>query len=153
MSVLFSISCDTESCDREAPILRFENYEYNIFQLSESVFIDSLIVKVAFDDCQGDIGIKDNETGFNLHTFQYEFVDSTWVRVEPVNPADTLAFFAKVPFSDKINEGNRLEGTVEQRFGSVKQRSDTIRFEMMLIDRAGNRSERITTPTFILQDY
>lgn len=145
--------CDRESCDREEPVLRFDSYEYNIFQLEENLVIDSLIVKVAFEDCQGDIGIKQGESGFNLQTFQFEMIDSVWTRVEPQNAADTLAFFAKVPFSSETNDGNKLEGTIEQRFGSVKQKSDTIRFEVRLIDRAGNQSEKIVTPTFILQDY
>lgn len=148
-----STSCDTDSCEEESPIISFDNYDYGIFSLGDSLFIDSLVIQIKFEDCQGDIGIKEGESGFNLHTYQYEWVNEEWQRVEPLNPGDTLAFFAKVPYSEKINEGNRLEGMIEQRFGSVKQRGDSIYFEMRLFDRAGNRSNLLETPVFVLQDY
>ena len=147
------VSCDTESCEREEPRIRFESFDYRVVALSDSLFIDSLIVEIWFEDCQGDIGIRPNEDGFNLHTFQYDLIDGEWSRVVPADSNATLAFFAKVPYSSETNEGNKLEGTVEQRFGSVRQRSDTIRFEMQLIDRAGNRSNRLVTPYQVLRDY
>ena len=131
-------------------MISFGRFHYDEVIIAESLAIDSLIVKIKFEDCQGDIGIRPNESGFNLHTFQYDFIDGEWSRVVPADSNDTLAFFAKVPFSGETKEGNKLEGTIEQRFGSVRQRSDTIRFEMQLIDRAGNRSNRLVTPKFDL---
>jgi hypothetical protein len=49
-----------------------------------------------------------------------------------------------------VNTDNKLVGTLEQKFGAVRQNSDTIRFQTSILDREGNRSNVITTPAFVL---
>lgn len=111
---------------------------------------DSLIIKYSFEDCQGDVGLKPEDTGYNLRTRLFEMIDGEWVRFYPENLADTIAFFARIPHSDKVREGSKAEGFIEQRFGSIRQNSDTIRFETVLLDRAGNKSILVTTPVFVV---
>ena len=152
MTVIVAISaCTKESCEEEAPTLEFYEYEYKLGDPNNPFTTDSLLLRLQFVDCQGDIGVsKIDDSTKNLRTYMYEQIDGTWRRFIPANEADTVLFFAQVPRSNKLKDGQKAEGIIQQAFGSVRQNSDTIRFETRLFDRSGNKSERIVTPAFII---
>jgi len=143
-------ACQKERCKEENPTLSFSDYTYIPKVEGSGNATDSLIIKYAFEDCQGDVGLTEGDERYNLRTYLYELIHGEWQRFYPENLADTVAFFARVPTSSKVREGTKAEGFIEQRFGSIRQNSDTIRFETRLFDRAGNRSEQVTTPTFVI---
>lgn len=144
LSLAFA-SCKRETCEEEAPDLRFDTLIYKI-----TTPTDSLILRTRFLDCQGDIGFSDSTGGFDIRTYLFEYINNEWQRFYPLDSADTVGFFAKIPYSDKLKENATLEALLEQKFGAVKQNSDTIRFQTFIIDRAGNKSNVVTTPTFVL---
>lgn len=145
LALLAATACKRETCEEEAPDLRFDTLIYKV-----TTPTDSLILRTRFVDCQGDIGFNDSTGGFDIRTYLFEYIDNEWKRFYPLDSADTVGFFAKIPYSDKVNSDVKLEGQLEQKFGAVKQNSDTIRFETHIFDRAGNKSNVVTTPTFVL---
>lgn len=146
------VSCRREKCEEAAPTLEFDRYIFIPASPNDPTATDSLIIRTKFTDCQGDVGLEENENvGFqNLRTYLFERIDGEWLRYYPANLNDTVAFFARVPYSSKVQEGVKAEGFIEQGFGSVRQNSDTIRFETFLIDREGNRSLVVTTRDTVL---
>lgn len=149
---LVIVSCKREKCEEAAPTLEFDSYTYQLADPADPTTTDSLIIRTRFTDCQGDVGLKpDEDQGYhNLRTYLYERIDGEWQRYYPPNLDDTLALFARVPYSSKVKEGVKAEGFIEQKLGSVVQNSDTIRFETFLIDREGNRSPIVTTRDTVL---
>lgn len=148
--VLFFVTCRKSPCDGDKPSLEFSEFTYKLADAQKPQSTDTLKLFLKFTDCQGDVGIDpaDSEEK-NLHTRLYEFIGGEWVKFVPFNPADSNLLFVQIPASDKVKDGQRVEGIIEQPFGSLRQNSDTIRFETQLFDRAGNSSEVITTPQFI----
>jgi hypothetical protein len=137
-------ACKRESCDEVAPTLEFDTIFYEVTEVA-----DSLTIRAEFTDCQGDIGFPNGSGDFDIETYLYEQINGSWILFEP-DSGQSNAFFAKIPFSDKVNTDNKLVGTLEQKFGAVRQNSDTIRFQTSILDREGNRSNVITTPAFVL---
>lgn len=149
MLIMVLTCCKIDHCDAPAPELKFEEFIYTPADPNDVKTTDTLILKTSFLDCQGDIGLKKEETGHNLRTYLYEWLDGNWVRFYPDNLDDTLTLFAAIPYSYKVKEGVKVEGFLEQKFGSIRQNSDTIRFRTFLFDREGNKSNEVVTPEFI----
>lgn len=147
MVSMVCFACEKINCDRPEPTL-----EHDTLRINESR--DSLIFRLRFEDCQGDIGYEgdiESNTVRSVRTFMYEQIDGVWERWYPVNLSDTVSFFSVIPGSRKNREGWLLKGTIEQKFGlsNLRQNSDTIRFETYIIDQAGHKSNRVTSPEFI----
>jgi len=136
--------CRKSPCEEENPTLKFDSILYK-----QTVAADTLTLRTIFTDCQGDVGFANGTGGFDIETFLFERVDGQWAKFVPADLAFQNAFFSKIPFSEKVNSENYVEGILEQKFGAVRQNSDTIRFETMILDRAGNRSNTVTSSTFI----
>jgi|GEM_PF-396394 len=144
-TVLLLAACKKQDCSGDAPILSHDTIYYSIIDGAKTAFIES-----KFEDCQGDIGTNDEGDTTRVHTFLYEFYDSEWHRFYHPDSADSILFFSTIPGSDKLKEDERVEGTLIQKIPNAKQNSDTLRFEIYIIDQAGNRSNRITTPRLII---
>lgn len=150
IAALSMSSCKIDRCKEPEPEIEFDSYRYKPANPEDPTTSDTLFVKTSFVDCQGDIGLKSSDEGYNLRTYLYEQIGGEWIKFVPLNPADSLALFARIPFSSKVKEGTKAEGFIEQKLGSIKQTSDTIRFETYIFDREGHKSNRITTPTYVL---
>ncbi|GAB4375235.1 MAG: hypothetical protein Kow0075_01460 [Salibacteraceae bacterium] len=142
-------SCGQEKCEEPAPTLEFVRYKYQPKPANVSTVSDTLTIVTRFTDCQGDVGSEDPEDK-NLRTYLYEKINGQWQRYYPPDSVDSVAFFANIPYSKKVKQGVKVEGLLEQRFGAVRQNSDTIRFETYIIDREGNKSNRVLTPDTII---
>lgn len=146
--LLFAGACQKERCKEENPALSFSEYIYEPKPAGSTKVADTLVVKYAFEDCQGDIGVFDNSR--NLHTQLYELINGEWELYVPEDSAGSDLFSSSIPTSPKVKKGIKAEGFIEQRFGSIRQNSDTIRFETQLFDREGNASGLVTTPVFVI---
>lgn len=143
------MSCEIEQCDQKEPTFEFHQFEYIAADPTNNFSTDTLVLWTKFVDCQGDIGIKDGDQTKNLQTFLFEKKNGVWEKFEPINPEDSILLFAEIPYSNQVRENQKAEGFIEQPMGSIKQSSDTVRFETQLIDRAGNKSEVVVTPEFV----
>ena len=124
------------------------------------------IVKFEFYDGDGDLGLKQDENSgereFNLLVDYYEKVNGVWVLKSPVityNTSeakyDTTYLHTRIPFIENENK-DALEGDMEvdllfhpNLFLNSPQ-ADTFRYELTLIDRALQRSNKITTSELIV---
>lgn len=125
-----------------APALSFDTIYYKA--TSEA---DSLYIVTQFSDCQGDIGNEENSY-LDIQTYLFELIDGRWVKFVSAD-SNEKAFYSKIPYTTKVNEGVELIGKVEQRIGAPKQNSDTVRFEISILDRAGHESNVVITPAFV----
>ncbi len=146
--LLVLVGCQTDNCDEVAPSFSFHQFEYISADPNNPFAADTLVLWTKFEDCQGDIGIREGDLK-NLKTYLFEKLNGEWVKFIPVDPVDSNLLFSQVPTSSKVKDNQKSEGFIEQPFGSIRQNSDTIRFETQLVDRAGNESQVITTPEFI----
>lgn len=143
------LACKREKCDQPEPTLEFVEYVYLPDDPNDIRTTDTLTLTFKFTDCQGDVGITDGSDVKNLQTVLFEQINGEWREFVPLDSSFTNLLYAQVPGSKKIKIGERIEGILEQPLGSIKQNSDTIRFETKLLDQEGNESETIVTPTFI----
>lgn len=149
--VVATHSCKKESCEEPTPELTFDRYDYQGVNVLDPTSTDTLRIYYQFVDCQGDISVAQNDDRTrNLQTFLYEKVGGEWSRFYPINLDDSTALWSQVPYSSKVREGQRSEGLIEQRFGSIRQNSDTIRFITRVVDRQGNKSEWVWTDPYVL---
>ncbi len=148
LSIIGLLSCETDKCDLAAPSFEFYQFEYIPADPNNQFAADTLVLWTKFEDCQGDIGIENGEIK-NLRTYLFEKFNGEWVKFVPIDSVDSNLLFSQIPTSDKVRDGQKAEGFIEQPFGSIRQTSDTIRFETQLIDRKGNKSEVVTTPEFV----
>ena len=141
-------SCQTDNCDEVAPSFEFHQFEYITADLNDPFAADTLVLWTKFEDCQGDIGIQSGDRK-NLRTHLFEKLNGQWVKFVPFDPVDSNLLFSQIPTSNKVKDNQKAEGFIEQPFGSIRQNSDTIRFETQLVDREGNESPIVTTPEFV----
>ena len=127
---------------------------------------NSLVIRFAFTDGNGDIGLKESEDYYpfgpcdpyykNLIVDPYRRVNGKFVLARKIVPSDcfdTIVVWDTVGYDQRIKyiepEGNikTLEGDIEVTLNEVLDEypNDTILFKLTLIDRALNRSNEIET--------
>lgn len=117
---------------------------------------DSIIVSVKFRDGDGDLGFNAEEIGSKVSQTDYNFVVKSFRKTKGIfaqfNTFETLSgFYPRLKTDDKIGpiEGKlsyRIE--IETAFWPVKR--DTVKFEIYIKDRAGNRSNAVETTPIVL---
>ena len=141
-SFLMSSSCNRDECDEIIPFIRYERFEQ---------FQDSARLTFYFKDCDGDIGLNDNETeapyDFNVFIDYYEMHDGVWTLVTPDPP-----FYYRIPIIEKQGKSDKLEGDLQVSLvpNYHGPNADTIRYEIVFKDRALHESNKIVTPAFVI---
>lgn len=144
----FAAGCARDKCEDLAPTLEFIEYAYVAADPASAQSADTLTLRFHFSDCQGDVGILGESELRNLQTTLHEQIKGEWVRFVPEG-GDTTMLFSQVPGSSKVKQGEKVEGIIVRPFGSIRQNSDTIHFEVRLLDREGHASAAVYTPTFV----
>ena len=119
---------------------------------------DKAFILIDFTDGDGDIGLKVDDTlppynpgseyYYNYYITYFEKIDDTFRTVDlPFN------FNTRIPFveEDLAERGVKGEIKVEVFINNVNSDADSIRFELQIIDRAHNKSNIITTPSFFVK--
>ncbi|MCP9753898.1 hypothetical protein EGI26_01820 [Lacihabitans sp. CCS-44] len=117
---------------------------------------DSIIVSVKFQDGDGDLGFNAEEIGSKVPQTDYNYVVKSFRKTKGVftqfNTFETLSgFYPRLKTDDKIGP---IEGTlryrieIETAFWPVKK--DTVKFEVYIKDRAGNKSNTVETTPIVL---
>ncbi len=146
---LGSTACQkSDDCEGTVPSIKFN-------QLSV-IQENGAILSIEFKDCDGDVGLdaedttgvfsplNDNRYHYNLYLDYFELVDSVWTPVE-----SNLRY--RVPRLENNGASKTVEGDIEVRMNQFYAISpnDTFRYEIVLIDRALNESEKVISPAFI----
>ncbi|MEM9023104.1 MAG: hypothetical protein AAGB22_05150 [Bacteroidota bacterium] len=136
-------ACEEEQCAMIIPEVTYERFTFAVDSVGELTGT----LTFSFLDCDGDIGALRNDSMPNVFVDYVEFLDNEWV----VKDLDFPNNF-KVPRLEPNGNTDKLEGEIDLFFQRVKQgTADTIRFELEMLDRAGNRSNRLVTPAFIVE--
>lgn len=136
-------SCRTDECDQIIPDIELERFVQ---------YRDSANLVITFKDCDGDIGLTDEQTEgdfrYNLFVDYYELQNGVWV----VNDSLPPFLYYRVPFIDPEGSSKIMEGEIEIKLFNYYNPSspfDTIRYEIELKDRSLNTSNRIVTPIYL----
>ena len=114
---------------------------------------DSAVLTIGFQDGNGDIGIEDDDTSvdFNMFIDYYEKDDQDgWIQ-QVDGLGDPITFRYRLPILEPNGTDKSLEGEIDilmepTYFHPISPDNDTLRYDIYLIDRAGNQSNVVTSP-------
>ena len=113
---------------------------------------DSARLRIHFTDGNGDIGLTEADTSadykYNLFLEYHELINNVWSQVNLLIP-----FYYRVPLLTQ-KKGEALEGEIEitikpYYYNPSLNAADTIKYSIMLKDRALNESNIEYTPVII----
>ena len=131
---------------------------------------DSGLFTISFTDGDGDIGLSQAQldppydTGsyyyYNIYFNYYEFMNGSWVRgtADPVGnnfpTADSITFGYRLENITPVGQNKALRGEIEVAlepfyFNTSSNHNDSLRFEIVLIDRSLNQSNIVQTPLIL----
>jgi len=117
--------------------------------------VDSATCTVSFQDGDGDIGALDGKEK-NLFLTYYYKDEATGQFLLFDNPStsniDTLIFEHSIPNLTPEGQNKSLEGEIQAKFSSLFffPGHKVIKYEIYLIDRAGNESNKVLTNEIIV---
>lgn len=145
-------SCKRKECDITYPSIEFKS-----FQVLET---NKAQLTVSFEDCDGDIGLDDADTlspyqasgenYYNFYLFYWEKQNGQWIKWEDLTPP----FYYRIPrVEDETESLNPLKGDIsillEPLYYVPTSVYDTFKFEVMLVDRALQKSNTVFSPEII----
>jgi len=156
------LSCLRKDDFSEIPIIEYtEMYQFE----------QSLVIKFSFTDGNGDLGLKDDETYYpfgpcdefykNLIIDPYRRENGEFVLARKIVPSDcspdtvtlwdTVGYDQRIKYIVQEGKDKTLEGDIEVTLNEVLNEfpNDTIKFKLILIDRALNKSNEIETDVMI----
>jgi len=132
-----------KQCDIE-PAIAYEDF---------FVLGDSAILIFSFKDGDGDIGLKETEI---TAPYEYNCFLTYMEKKDGIFVADSLPipFWYRIPYTDTEDEKRCVSGNVEIKitptyYNWLSADSDTIKFEIYILDRALHKSNIIETPEII----
>ncbi len=141
---------------------------------SATITIDSvkdyhLKLIISFTDGNGDIGLGPGDTTgvfspdspyyYNLWVGYYEEVNDTFIHINqnfPYAGGDTIKYNGRIPIITPEGKLKAITGDIEYDidFGtgtkSGSAGNNTIKFDFILLDRALNKSNKVTSPPIVL---
>jgi hypothetical protein len=136
-------SCRKEEVYPVQPSLTFKEM---IKHTNDQGLDDSLTITVTFTDGDGDIGLQEGESDppFNLFFQSYEKLDGVF------KPSVELNY--RVPFLVPEGRHKSLRGDISVNVSSLPSNviNDTLYYSIYLTDRAGNKSNVVSSPEVII---
>mgnify|MGYP006107053455 FL=1 len=127
-------------------------------------------ITFSFTDGDGDVGLSQNQLSppydtssyyyYNLYINYYEMMDGAWVRAT-ADPggnnfptADSITFSYRLENLTPSGQNKALRGEIEivmepYYFNPISNHSDSIKFSILLIDRAQNHSNLVESPLIV----
>lgn len=161
LSLIIVFSCRKPKCDEEVPSIAFK--EFRQYKNAQGNSLDSAKIIVTFKDCDGDLGLDDEDTlapfdtassyYYNFTLKYFEMVNGNWVGC-PDNKMDSCYFRYRLPKMTPEGQSKILEGefgiTISPfYFNFMSPNSDTIKYEVRLYDRELHESNMIETPMIL----
>ena len=140
---LFSlVSCSDEETFPVTPAISFKSLEK--FQSLSG--LDSLVLTFSFTDGDGDIGSAASDTfGRDVYARLFERNSGVFEEAPLGAPLEY-----RVPYLEPRGNNSSLKGDIRISIDyNIQRPNDTIYYKVLLEDRAGNRSNEITTATIV----
>jgi hypothetical protein len=168
--LLLSAFLVNSSCRRDEDFSEIPEIEYKgmvkIFNPTLELY-DRGVLSITFKDGDGDIGLASSDTFppfdpgsryyYNLIITYFELQNGKEVEVPLLswNPDtqeyDTLSLSARVPVLTPAGKNKAIKGEIQDTIFIYNFNStfDTIRFDVVLVDRALHESNTVSTPWFL----
>ncbi|MGR6088206.1 MAG: hypothetical protein ACU4F9_08515 [Arcticibacter sp.] len=140
---LFSlVSCSDEETFPVTPVISFKSLEK--FQSLSG--LDSLVLTFSFTDGDGDIGSAASDTfGRDVYARLFERNNGVFEEAPLSAPLQY-----RVPYLEPRGNNSSLKGDIRISIDyNILRPNDTIYYKVLLEDRAGNRSNEISTATIV----
>lgn len=140
---LFSLSsCNDEETFPITPVIAFKTLEK--FQSLSG--LDSLVLTFSFTDGDGDIGTAVSDTfGRDVYARLFEKNNGVFEEAQLSAPLEY-----RVPYLEPSGNNSSLKGDIRINIDyNILRPNDTIYYKVVLEDRAGNRSNEISTATMV----
>lgn len=152
LSVCIWTGCEKQNCENVIPSIQFVSFEKN----GDS----TATLTITFKDCDRDVGLSESDTlapynldgeyYYNLWLEYYELQNGVWVLRNDFFPP----FKYRIPRLSGDEPANReMTGTIivdlEPIYYLLLSPYDTLKFEVTLVDRALNESNKVETPVII----
>ena len=127
------------------------------------ILSDSAKLTVTFQDGDGDIGLNDSDTNAPYDTssiYHYNLFAQYWEKddvlgwVQGTVLGDPIEFRYRTPIITPTGQNKALKGEIEMTleplyYNITSSQSDTIKYKIMLVDRALNESNWVDTEVII----
>lgn len=124
--------------------------------------VDSFgIMLLNYTDGDGDLGLQPFDQSVNFYVSYYKMVNGQLKIGTRYNPttgeSDTINFNARIPYLAPANYKGWIKGTIEDTINPISDPTsgktyDTIMFKACIIDRAGNKSDTVSTPLILVKN-
>lgn len=140
---LFSLaSCSDEETYPVTPVIAFKSLE----KYQSLSGLDSLVLTFSFTDGDGDIGSAASDTfGRDVYARLFERNNGVFEEAPLSAPLEY-----RVPYLEPRGNNSSLKGDIRINIDyNILRPNDTIYYKVALEDRAGNRSNEISTATIV----
>jgi len=151
LGLILVISCATPPEYPDEPTLEFVSMSRTVLNQANVISNnDSLLLTLAFTDGDGDIGAEDGDTSeiryIDLRqNFEQTPLKIPFVGLQGVGQGISGEIFAILPTTTCLFDDGRFPGT------SAPGETNEVIYEMWIVDRAGNESNRIELPPITLR--
>jgi len=165
-AVLFLASCGEIIPNfSDTPQIEFDNVVVNPLMSASGRRLDTIAITIKFQDGDGDVGIVANPdtSTWNYFITPYKKFRGVWRKVRFPDPSSESAFtrpFVPVLKEDgrsgpiegiltyKVDITQRIEFPIDEMDSLTFLNEDTLKFEIFIRDRAGNRSNTVESNSF-----
>jgi len=151
LGLILVISCSNPPEYPDEPTLEFVSMSRTVLNQANIISNnDSLLLTLAFTDGDGDIGAEDGDTSeiryIDLRqNFEQTPLKIPFVGLQGVGQGISGEIFAILPTTTCLFDDGRFPGT------SAPGETNEVIYEMWIVDRAGNESNRIELPPITLR--
>jgi len=149
LTVLGLTSCLKKEEYPIEPVIRWESYSV----LPDANGYDSLsYLKISYTDGDGDIGLYNSDTvapyKYNLFVKMFQMKNGSLQEI--IFPDTNLNFNGRIPILTPTGKNKNIKGDIEMMieiyFARPILKSDTIAFDVYLMDRALHKSNTVSSP-------
>ena len=115
---------------------------------------ESADLTILFNDGNGDIGVGENDSTISLYTtyYYYDTITHVYRAFLKTSPNDTLRTNYIVKSQSDAYNGKPISGEISVRIQQFRhsKKIKKVKYVVYLLDKAGNKSNVITTPELIV---
>lgn len=144
--MVVTFSCIKKKQYTTAPVIEFKDF----FPYTD----ESADLQILFNDGNGDIGVGENDSTLSLFTtyYYYDTITLKYRAFLKTSPNDTLRSNYIVKSQSDAYKGKPISGEISVRLQQFRhsKKIKKIKYVIYLVDKAGNKSNVITTPELIV---